>query len=42
MLCGSLDGREVWGIMDTCTRMAESLRYSPESELLLLIGYTSM
>ena len=25
MLCGSLDGKEVWGRMDTCIPMAESL-----------------
>ena len=25
--------------MDTCTRMAESLRYSPETITALLIGY---
>ena len=29
MLCGSLDG--VWGRMDTCTCMAESLHCSPET-----------
>ena len=27
MLCGSLDGREVWGRMDTCICMTESLSY---------------
>ena len=31
MLCASLDGRGVWGRMDTCTRMAESLLRSPET-----------
>ena len=33
MLCGSLDGREVWGRMDTCICicMAESLCSSPET-----------
>jgi len=31
MLCGSLDGRGVWGRTDTCIRMAESLRCSPET-----------
>jgi len=31
MLCGSLDGRGVWGRMDTWIRMAESLHYSPET-----------
>ena len=29
-LCGSLDGREVWGRMDTCIYMAQSLCCSPE------------
>ena len=27
MLCGSLDGRELWGRMDTCICMTESLSY---------------
>ena len=31
MLCGSLDGRGIWGRMDTCICMAESLRYSPKT-----------
>ena len=31
MLWASLDGRGVWGRMDTCTRMAESLLCSPET-----------
>ena len=30
-LCGSLGGRGVWGRMDTCTCMAESLKAPPES-----------
>ena len=30
MLCGSLDGRGLWGRMDTCICMAESLCHSPE------------
>ena len=30
MLCGSLDKREVWEIMDTCICIAESLHCSPE------------
>ena len=42
MLCGSLDGRGVWGRMDTCTGMAESLCCSPESITALLTGYTSI
>ena len=40
MLCGSLDGRGVWGRMDTCVCMAESLCYPPEAITTLLIGYT--
>ena len=31
MLCGSLDGRGVWGRMDTCLYMAESLHCSLET-----------
>ena len=31
MLCGSPDGRGVWGRMDTCIGMAESLPYLPET-----------
>ena len=42
MLYGSLDRREIWGRMDTCVRMAESLCYSPETITALLIGYTSI
>ena len=42
MLCASLDGRGVWGRMDTCMCMAESLRSSPETITTLLIGYISM
>ena len=38
--CGSLDGRRIWGIMDTCVCMAESLHCSPETVTRLLIGYT--
>ena len=30
VLCGSLDGRGVWGRMDTCICMAESLCCRPE------------
>ena len=40
MLCGSLDGRGVWGRMDTCIFMAESLHCSPETITALLIDYT--
>ena len=40
MLCGSLDGRGVWGRMDTSVCMAESLCCSPETITTLLTGYT--
>ena len=40
ILCGSLDGREVWGRVDTCICVAESLCCSPEIITTLLIGYT--
>ena len=40
MLCSSLDGRGVWGSMDTCICMAESLCCPPETIITLLIGYT--
>ena len=40
MLCGNLDGRGVWGRMDTCICMAESLHCSPEAIRTLSIGYT--
>ena len=36
MLCGSLDGRGVWGRVDTGTRMAESLCCPPEALTTLL------
>ena len=39
MLCGSLDGRGVWGRMDTCICMAESLCCAPKTITTLLIGY---
>ena len=39
VLCGSLDGRGVWGRMDTCICMDESLGYSLETITTLLIGY---
>ena len=38
---GRLNGRGVWGRMDTCMCMAESLHCSPET-VTLLIGYTLM
>ena len=40
MLYGSLDGRQVWGRMDTCICMTESLHCSPETATTLLIFYT--
>ena len=39
-LCASLDGRGIWGIVNTCTCMAESLCCSPETTTTLLTGYT--
>ena len=35
MLCGSLDGRGVWGRTDTCVCMAESLCRSPETHSIV-------
>ena len=40
MLYGHLDGRGIWGRMDTCICMAESLCCPPENVKSLLIGYT--
>ena len=40
MLCGSLDGRGVWGRMDTCMCMVESLCSPLQITTMLLIGYT--
>ena len=40
MSYGSLDGRRVWGRMDTCICVAESLRCSPETTTTVLIIYT--
>ena len=37
---GSLDGSGVWGRIDTCLYMAESLCCLPETIIKLLIGYT--
>jgi len=39
VLCGSLYGRRVWGRMDTCIYMAESLHCSSETVTTLLISY---
>ena len=38
MLCGSLDGREVWGKMDTCVRVTESFLCLPETVLFLFLA----
>ena len=38
VLCGSLDGRGVWGRMDTCMRVAAFLHCSPKTITTLLIG----
>ena len=40
MSCGSLDGKGVWGRMNTCICMAEPLYCSPETVTTLLISYT--
>ena len=40
VLSDNLDGRGVWGRMDTCICMAESLCCSSEIITTLLIGYT--
>ena len=40
MLHGSLDGRAVWGRIDTCICMAEALCCLPETITTLLIGCT--
>ena len=40
MLYASLDGKGVWGRMDMCLCMAESLRCLPETTTALLIIYT--
>ena len=39
-LCGGLDGRRVWGRMDTCKCRADFLRCSPETITTVLTGYT--
>ena len=40
VLCGSLDGRGVWGRMGICICMAESLHCSPGTITALLTGNT--
>ena len=39
-LCGSVDGRGVWGEMDTCACMAEPLGFPPETITTVLTSYT--
>ena len=38
MLCGNLDGKEIWGRMDTCIFMAGSLYCSPETVTTLFVN----
>ena len=38
MLCSSLEGRGVWGRMDTCLCVAESLCHPPEIIITVLIS----
>ena len=40
VLCGSPDGKGVWGRMDACICMAGSLCSLPEAVTTLLIGHT--
>ena len=40
MLCGSLEGRGVWGRIDTCIGMGKSLHCSAGAVTALLISYT--
>ena len=40
VLCGGLGGRKVWGRMDTCVCMAESLWCSPKTATISLVSYT--
>ena len=42
MLCGSPDGRGVWGRMDTCICMAEFTIHLKLSQRCLLVSYTSL
>ena len=41
MLCVSLDGTGVWGAMDTCICMAESLCCLPETITMLFVNQLS-
>ena len=38
MLCGNLDGKEIWRRMDTCIFMAGSLYCSPETVTTLFVN----
>ena len=40
MLCSNMDERGIWGRMNTCMSVAESLHCSPETITTLLIVYT--
>ena len=40
MLHASLDGKGVWGKMDTCICMADPFHCLPETTTTLLTGYT--
>ena len=42
MLCGSPNGRGVWGRMDTCICMAEFTTHLKLSQRCLLVSYTSL
>ena len=42
IFCSSLGGKRVWGRMDTCIFMAESLCCPPETITKLLIVHTSI
>ena len=39
-VCAGLEGKGVWGRMDTRVCRAESLRWSPEAAITLLPGFT--
>ena len=41
-LSGSLEGRRVWGRMETCMPMAELLCWAPETTTTLSMGYTPL
>ena len=38
MWCGKLDGKEIWGRMDTCIFMVRSLHCSPETVTTLFVN----